>query len=176
MALRSITTREKRVTFQALLSRSRRIPVLAPDRLFVVPLGIRPVAAEILHRLCLLRMTPWSPPRRARCLHRAAEGRHKGSGATQGIAPYAREAVFVSDAQGRITMRPSLPPPLVNADQIACGASRTICALISSLFLAIHKVFLRKSAFIRTQILSGFALAVFIIVYLIFSIQDNTKL
>ncbi|MBR0200296.1 MAG: hypothetical protein IJQ42_09050, partial [Oscillospiraceae bacterium] len=48
----------------------------------------------------------------------------------------------------------------------ACGASRTICALISSLFLAIHKVFLRKSAFIRTQILSGFALADLIIVYL----------
>ena len=53
----------------------------------------------------------------------------------------------------------------VNADQIAYGASRTICALISSLFLEIHKVFLRKSAIIRTQILSGFALADLIIVY-----------
>ena len=43
---------------------------------------------------------------------------------------------------------------------------RTICALISSLFLAIHKVFLRKNAFIRTQILSQSALADLIIVYL----------
>ena len=44
--------------------------------------------------------------------------------------------------------RPSATPPQVNADQIICGASRIICALISSLFLAIHKVFLRKSAII----------------------------
>ena len=34
-----------------------------------------------------------------------------------------------------------------------------ICALILSLFLEIHKVFLQKNAFIRTQIFSGSALA-----------------
>ena len=34
-----------------------------------------------------------------------------------------------------------------------------MCALISSLFLEIHKVFLQKSAIIRTHIFSGFALA-----------------
>ena len=56
--------------------------------------------------------------------------------------------------------------PLVNADQIVIGILRIISALISSLFLAIHKVFLRKTAFIRTQILSQSALADLISVYL----------
>jgi len=46
-----------------------------------------------------------------------------------------------------------------NTAQSAFGASWKICALISSLFLEIHKVFLQKSAFTRTQIFSGFALA-----------------
>ena len=55
--------------------------------------------------------------------------------------------------------------PLVNADQIAFGIFRKNCALILSLFLAIHKVFLRKSAFIRTQFFSKSALADLIIVY-----------
>ena len=41
----------------------------------------------------------------------------------------------------------------VNADQIAFGILRIICALILSLLLEIHTVFLQKSAFIRTQIL-----------------------
>jgi len=41
----------------------------------------------------------------------------------------------------------------------AFGASRKISALILSVFLAIHKVCLRKTAFIRTKIFSGFALA-----------------
>ena len=40
-----------------------------------------------------------------------------------------------------------------------------VFALISSLFLAIHKVFLQKSALIRTQIFSRSALADLIIVY-----------
>ena len=44
--------------------------------------------------------------------------------------------------------------------QSAFGIFRKICALISSLFLAIHKVFTRKSAIIRTQIFSESALAV----------------
>ncbi|MBQ6903044.1 MAG: hypothetical protein IJQ26_00855, partial [Lachnospiraceae bacterium] len=43
--------------------------------------------------------------------------------------------------------------------QYAFGASWKIRALIMSLFLEIHKVFLQKNAFIRTQIFSGFALA-----------------
>ena len=46
-----------------------------------------------------------------------------------------------------------------NTAQSAFGASWKIRALILSLFLAIHKVFLQKTAFIRTQIFSGFALA-----------------
>jgi len=53
----------------------------------------------------------------------------------------------------------------VNADQIVIGILRIISALISSVFLAIHKVFLRKTAFIRTQILSQSALADLISVY-----------
>ncbi|MCR5843059.1 MAG: hypothetical protein K6G66_03780, partial [Oscillospiraceae bacterium] len=40
-----------------------------------------------------------------------------------------------------------------------CGIFRKICALISSLFLEVHKVHLRKSAIIRTQIFSKPALA-----------------
>ena len=48
---------------------------------------------------------------------------------------------------------------LGNTAQSACGISWKICALISSLFLEVHKVHLRKSAFIRTQIFSGSALA-----------------
>jgi len=39
------------------------------------------------------------------------------------------------------------------------------CALTSSLFLEIHKVCLRKSAIVRTQILSQFILDDLIIVY-----------
>ncbi len=58
-----------------------------------------------------------------------------------------------------------LASPSVNADQIVFGVLRIISALSLSLFLAIHKVFLRKSAIVRTQIVSGFALADFIIVY-----------
>ena len=46
-----------------------------------------------------------------------------------------------------------------NTAQSAFGAAWKIRALILSLFLAIHKVFLQKTAFIRTQIFSGFALA-----------------
>ena len=46
-----------------------------------------------------------------------------------------------------------------NTAQSAFGASWKTPALILSLFLAIHKVFLQKTAFIRTQIFSGFALA-----------------
>ena len=71
-----------------------------------------------------------------------------------------------------------LAPPLVNADQIVCGIFRKICALISSLFLEIHKVFLRKSAIIKTQIFSESALADLIIVYLktIFTIFIFTRL
>ena len=46
-----------------------------------------------------------------------------------------------------------------NTAQSAIGASWKIRALILSLFLEIHKVFLQKNAFIRTQIFSGFALA-----------------
>ena len=64
----------------------------------------------------------------------------------------------------------------VNAEQIACGDSRKICALISSLFLAIHKVFLQKSAFIRTKIFSRFTLAGLIIVYLQYRQSQNTPL
>ncbi len=48
---------------------------------------------------------------------------------------------------------------LGNTAQFAFGIFWKICALISSLFLAIHKVFLRKSAIIRTQIFSESALA-----------------
>lgn len=51
-----------------------------------------------------------------------------------------------------------------NAEQIGGGALRIICALILSLFLAMHKVWRQKSAFVRTQILSQFALADLIIV------------
>ncbi|MBR6711284.1 MAG: hypothetical protein IKI81_07110, partial [Selenomonadaceae bacterium] len=46
-----------------------------------------------------------------------------------------------------------------NTAQYACGIFRKICALISSLFLEVHKVHLQKSAIIRTQIFSGSALA-----------------
>ena len=46
-----------------------------------------------------------------------------------------------------------------NTAQSAFGISWKISALISSLFLEVHKVHLRKSAFIRTQIFSGSALA-----------------
>ena len=45
-----------------------------------------------------------------------------------------------------------------NTAQSAFGASWKNCALILSLFLGIHKVFLQKTAFIRTQFFSGFAL------------------
>ena len=45
-----------------------------------------------------------------------------------------------------------------NTAQSAIGASWKNSALTLSLFLAIHKVFLQKTAFIRTQIFSGFAL------------------
>ena len=65
----------------------------------------------------------------------------------------------------RTVTRRMTPSPQVNADEIVIGILRTISALISSLFLAIHKVFLQKSAIIRTQILSQSALADFIIVY-----------
>jgi len=41
-----------------------------------------------------------------------------------------------------------------NTAQYVCGIFQTICALISALFLEIHKVFLQKTAFIRTQIFS----------------------
>ena len=53
-----------------------------------------------------------------------------------------------------------------NADPIAFGIFRTIRAPASSLFLAIHKVFLRKSAIAGTQILSKSALADRIVVCL----------
>ena len=64
----------------------------------------------------------------------------------------------------------------VNAEQIAYSDSRKICVLISSLFLAIHKVFLQKSAFIRTKIFSRFTLAGLIIVYLQYRQSQNTPL
>jgi len=48
---------------------------------------------------------------------------------------------------------------LGNTAQYACGIFRKNRALISSLFLAIHKVFLRKSAIIRTRFFSESALA-----------------
>ena len=53
-----------------------------------------------------------------------------------------------------------------NADPIAFGIFRTIHAPASSLFLAIHKVFLRKSAIAGTRILSKSALADRIVVCL----------
>ena len=53
-----------------------------------------------------------------------------------------------------------------NADPIAFGIFRTIRAPASSLFLAIHKVFLRKSAIAGTRILSESALADRIVVCL----------
>ena len=53
-----------------------------------------------------------------------------------------------------------------NADPIAFGIFRIIRALASSLFLAIHKVFLRKSAIAKTRILSKSALADRIVVCL----------
>ena len=53
-----------------------------------------------------------------------------------------------------------------NADPIAFGIFRIIRALASSLFLAIHKVFLRKSAIAGTRILSESALADRIVVCL----------
>ena len=53
-----------------------------------------------------------------------------------------------------------------NADPIAFGIFRTIRAPASSLFLAIHKVFLRKSAIAETRILSESALADRIVVCL----------
>jgi len=46
-----------------------------------------------------------------------------------------------------------------NTAQYACGIFRKNRALISSLFLAIHKVFLQKSAIIRTRFFSESALA-----------------
>ena len=46
-----------------------------------------------------------------------------------------------------------------NTAQSAFGIFRKIRALILSLFLAIHKVFLRKTTFIRTWIFSESALA-----------------
>jgi hypothetical protein len=46
-----------------------------------------------------------------------------------------------------------------NTAQSVFGIFRKNRALISSLFLAIHKVCLRKSVIIRTQFFSGFALA-----------------
>ena len=53
-----------------------------------------------------------------------------------------------------------------NADPIAFGIFRTIRAPASSLFLAIHQVFLRKSAFAGTRIFSKSALADRIVVCL----------
>ena len=53
-----------------------------------------------------------------------------------------------------------------NADPIAFGIFRTIRAPASSLFLAIHKVFLRKSAIAETRIFSESALADRIVVCL----------
>ncbi|MBQ6928558.1 MAG: hypothetical protein IJQ36_09640, partial [Oscillospiraceae bacterium] len=58
------------------------------------------------------------------------------------------------------------------------GASWKNCALTSSLFLEIHKVFLRKTAIARTQFFSGFALAELCGIALIrlktrFSIEDS---
>ncbi len=53
-----------------------------------------------------------------------------------------------------------------NADPIAFGIFRTIRAPASSLFLAIHKVFLQKSAIAGTRILSESALADRIVVCL----------
>ena len=53
-----------------------------------------------------------------------------------------------------------------NADPIAFGIFRTIRAPASSLFLAIHKVFLQKSAIAGTRILSKSALADRIVVCL----------
>ena len=53
-----------------------------------------------------------------------------------------------------------------NADPIAFGIFRTIRAPASSRFLAIHKVFLRKSAIAGTRILSESALADRIVVCL----------
>jgi hypothetical protein len=55
---------------------------------------------------------------------------------------------------------------LGNTAQFAFGIFRKNHALISSVFLAIHKVFLRKTAIIRTQILSQSALVDFIIICL----------
>jgi len=48
---------------------------------------------------------------------------------------------------------------LSNTAQYVCGIFRIICALISSLFLEVFNVHLQKSAIIRTQIVSGSALA-----------------
>lgn len=56
--------------------------------------------------------------------------------------------------------------PFVNAESIARGVWRKICALISSLFLEIHKVFILKSVVIRTKIFSQSVLDDLIIVYL----------
>ena len=53
-----------------------------------------------------------------------------------------------------------------NADPFAFGIFRTIRAPASPLFLAIHKVFLRKSAIAGTRILSESALADRIVVCL----------
>ena len=63
-----------------------------------------------------------------------------------------------------------------NADPIAFGIFRTIRAPASSLFLAIHKVFLRKSAIAETRILSESALADRIVVCLkgVFSHDKET--
>ena len=48
---------------------------------------------------------------------------------------------------------------LGNTAQFVCGIFRKIYAVNALLFLAIHKVFLRKSAFLRTQIFLKSALA-----------------
>ena len=67
------------------------------------------------------------------------------------------------EAKGAPTKRISLQRErlfaLGNTAQYACGIFRKNRALISSLFLAIHKVFLRKSAVIRTRFFSESALA-----------------
>ena len=90
------------------------------------------------------------------------------------------EAVLPYETQGADSSRCTLKSPhsslsrplrlmklMVNADSIACGIFRQICALISLLFLEIHhKVFLRKSTIIRTQIFPESALADRTIVYL----------
>ena len=62
-------------------------------------------------------------------------------------------------SSGRKASSACHPLLLGNTAQYACGIFRKNCAMISSLFLAIHKVFLRKSAIIRTRFFSESALA-----------------